>query len=120
MFCKYLIERKIWISDHYLDRADYRLIVIANQQARLYIDDESTFHMYAHRIKVLSLVDNIHPNKNIYFTEQWVEASGNLKTDLVWKIKTLIIEATKNWARTIIEWNLDSDSKWKSHKKRWI
>ena len=113
-FQKYSIDTKIWIYDHNPDRPDYALTVLADQEARQYVDG-SAFHMYAGSIDVLSLIHAVHPDKNLYFTEQWVGAPGNLKSDLAWHIKTLIVGATRNWARNVIEWNLASDSKWEPH-----
>ena len=108
------ITTKILIYDHNPDRPDYPLTILADHEARQYVHG-SAFHMYAGRIEALSLVHNAHPDKNIYFTEQWIGAPGNIKTDLVWHVKTLIIGATRNWARTVLEWNLAADSKLEPH-----
>lgn len=113
-FRKYSIDTKILIYDHNPDRPDYALTVLADQEARQYVDG-SAFHMYAGKIETLSLIHAVHPDKNIYFTEQWVGAPGHLKSDLAWHIKTLIVGATRNWARNVLEWNLASDSKWEPH-----
>ena len=108
------ITTKILIYDHNPDRPDYPLTILADHDASQYVDG-SAFHMYAGRIEVLSLVHNAHPDKNIYFTEQWIGAPGNIKTDLVWHVKTLIVGATRNWARTVLEWNLAADSQLEPH-----
>ena len=108
------IATKIFIYDHNPDRPDYPLTILADQEARDYVDG-SAFHMYAGRIETLSLIHAAHPDKNIYFTEQWIAAPGHLKRDLSWHVKTLIVGATRNWARTVVEWNLASDSNWKPH-----
>ncbi len=55
------------------------------------------------------------PNKNLYFTEQWIGAPGNLKGDLVWHVRELIIGATRNWSRTVLQWNLAADPKQQPH-----
>ena len=111
------IATKIFIYDHNPDRPDYPLTILADPEARNYVDG-SAFHMYAGRIETLSLVHAAHPDKNIYFTEEWIAAPGNLKSDLAWHVKTLIVGATRNWARTVVEWNLASDSKWEPHTPR--
>jgi glucosylceramidase len=54
-------------------------------------------------------VHEAFPNKNLYFTEQWVGAPGNLTGDLAWHVRTLIIGATRNWCRNVLEWNLAAD-----------
>ena len=90
------IATKIFIYDHNPDRPDYPLTILADPEARNYVDG-SAFHMYAGRIETLSLVHAAHPDKNIYFTEEWIAAPGNLKSDLAWHVKTLIVGATRNW-----------------------
>jgi len=40
---------------------------------------------------------------------------GNLAEDLKWHIETLIIGATRNWCRNVIEWNFASDPKYDPH-----
>ena len=54
----------------------------------------------------MSQLHNAHPNKNIYFTEQWIEAPGNFPEDIKWHLRELIIGATRNWSKTVLEWNL--------------
>src|SRR5690606_31022119 len=76
--------------------------------ARQYVDG-SAFHLYGGDISALSQVRNAYPDKNIYFTEQWVGAPSNFSGDLQWHIETLIIGATRNWSRNVLEWNLAAD-----------
>ena len=54
-------------------------------------------------------------DKNIYFTEQWVGGPGNFGGDLQWHINNLIIGATRNWSRNVLEWNLASDPDYRPH-----
>ena len=113
-FRRYSIRTKIIIYDHNCDRPDYPLTILNDVNASQYIDG-SAFHLYAGSIEALSQVHNAYPNKNIYFTEQWVGAPGNLKGDMGWHVKNLIIGATRNWARNVIEWNLASNSQLEPH-----
>ena len=55
------------------------------------------------------IVHDADPDKNLYFTEQWIGAPGNFAGDLKWHTKNLIIGATRNWARNVLEWNLAAD-----------
>ena len=55
------------------------------------------------------------PTKNIYFTEQWVGGPGNFATDLQWHVVNLIIGATRNWSRNVLEWNLAADVNYGPH-----
>ncbi len=77
--------------------------------------DGSAFHLYAGKIDALSAVHRAHPDKNLYFTEQWIGAPGSLKGDLDWHTRELTIGATRNWSRTVLEWNLASDPNLEPH-----
>ncbi|MEJ0105222.1 MAG: hypothetical protein WDO19_22865 [Bacteroidota bacterium] len=50
-------------------------------------------------ISGLSVVHNAHPDRDIYFTEQWVGAPGPFPEYLNAHVKLLIIGATRNWSR---------------------
>ena len=108
------IDTKIIIYDHNADNIEYPISVLNDSSARQYVDG-SAFHLYGGNINDLSLLKNTHPDKNLYFTEQWVGAPGDLYGDLRWHIRNLIIGATRNWCKTIIEWNLASDENQKPH-----
>ena len=53
--------------------------------------------------------------RNLYFTEQWVGAPGNFSEDLKWHVRELIIGATRNWCKNVIEWNLAADENQDPH-----
>lgn len=108
------IETKIIIYDHNADRTDYPLAVLNDAVARQYIDG-SAFHLYGGSIDALTAVHDAFPEKNLYFTEQWVGGPGNLAEDLKWHVENLIIGATRNWCRNVIEWNLASDPSYDPH-----
>lgn len=107
MFEKNGIQTKIIIYDHNADRPDYPISILDDPEAKKYIDG-SAFHLYGGKIEALSEVHLAHPDKNLYFTEQWIGAPGNLPGDLEWHVKNLIIGASRNWAKTVLEWNLSS------------
>ena len=102
------IDTKIVIYDHNADRIDYPMTVLKDQVARRFVDG-SAFHLYGGRIEDISALHDAHPDKNLYFTEQWVGAPGNLASDLAWHTKMLIIGATRNWCKNVLEWNLAAD-----------
>jgi len=108
------IDTKIIIYDHNADRPDYPISILNDPNAKKYIDG-SAFHLYGGPIEALSKVHEAHPDKNIYFTEQWVGAPGNFPVELNWHVKNLVIGATRNWARTVLEWNLASDPNQNPH-----
>jgi len=108
LFVSNNIDTKIIIYDHNADRTDYPITVLNDPDAKKYIDG-SAFHLYGGSISDLSKVKIAHPDKSIYFTEQWIGAPGNFAADLRWHIKNLFIGGTLNWCKNVIEWNLASD-----------
>ncbi|MET3129634.1 glucosylceramidase [Arcicella rosea] len=108
------VDTKIIIYDHNADRPDYPITILNDLEARKYIDG-SAFHLYGGYINTLSDVHNAHPDKNLYFTEQWIGSPGNFSGDLTWHVKNLIIGAPKNWCKTVLEWNLAADPKQNPH-----
>jgi glucosylceramidase len=108
------ITTKIIVYDHNADRTDYPLSILNDPDARKYVDG-SAFHLYGGTIDALTAVHDAYPDKNLYFTEQWVGAPGNLAEDLKWHVETLIIGATRNWCKNVIEWNLASDPNYDPH-----
>jgi glucosylceramidase len=77
--------------------------------------DGTAFHLYAGKIDAMSAVHGAHPDKHLYFTEQWVGAPGDLRSDLGWHTRELTIGASRNWSRTVLEWNLAADPKYEPH-----
>ena len=108
------IETKIVVYDHNCDRPDYPMTILQDPEARKYVDG-SAFHLYGGKISAMSTVHEAHPDKNLYFTEQWIGAPGNLQGDLGWHIRELIVGATRNWSRTVLEWNLAADPNHQPH-----
>lgn len=103
------IATKIIIYDHNADRPDYPITVLNDPEARKYIDG-SAFHLYGGKIEALTDVHNAHPDKHIYFTEQMViEGAEDDKINIISPIRRLIIGATRNWSKTVLEWNLTSN-----------
>ena len=108
------ISTKIIVYDHNADRHDYPLAILNDAGARQYVDG-SAFHLYGGSINALSQVRNAYPDKNIYFTEQWTGGPGDFGGDLKWHIQNLIIGATRNWSRNVLEWNLAADPTYNPH-----
>lgn len=113
-FKKAGITTQIWLYDHNCDRPDYPMDVLKDAEAAKYVDG-SAFHLYGGTIDALCKVHDAYPNKNLYFTEQWVGAPGNLKGDLDWHIKNVIIGSANNWSKVALEWNLANNSALEPH-----
>ncbi len=102
------LDTKIILYDHNADRVDYPQSILNDPEARQFVDG-SAFHLYGGSIDALTPLHEAHPDKALYFTEQWIGAPGNFGGDLGWHVKNLIIGAPRNWCRTVLEWNLAAD-----------
>ncbi len=111
------ITTKIIIYDHNANRPDYPISILNDAEAKPYIDG-SAFHLYEGKIDTLSTIHKAHPDKNLYFTEQWVGAPGNFREYLSEHISKLIIGATRNWCKNVILWNLTSNPSLTPHTDR--
>ena len=103
------VATKIILFDHNLDHPEYPISIMNDVAAKSYVDG-SAFHLYAGQISNMSLVHNAHPDKNVYFTEQWIQAPGDYYADLRWHVRELMVGAPRNWSKNVIQWNLAADS----------
>lgn len=111
------LQTKIIIYDHNCDKPEYPISILNDPEAKKYISG-SAFHLYAGKIEALSVVHNAHPDKAVYFTEQWLGVPGDFKRDLAQHITKLTIGATRNWSRNVLEWNLAADPASNPHTDR--
>ena len=117
------IHTKIILYDHNADRPDYPIFILDDAAAKKYIDG-SGFHLYGGKITALTDVHNAHPDKNIYFTEQMVVDFGRRgaidpsRINIAGPVSRLIVGATRNWSRNVIEWNLAADPQFKPFTDR--
>jgi glucosylceramidase len=108
------LATKIVVYDHNADHPDYPITVLNDEEAKQYVDG-SAFHLYLGEISALSKVHEAHPDRNLYFTEQWTSGKGNFGGDLRWHLKNIVVGATRNWSRTVLEWNLAADPEFRPH-----
>ncbi|MBW8685255.1 glycoside hydrolase family 30 protein [Chitinophaga rhizophila] len=108
------LTTKIIVYDHNADKPEYPAAILGDPAAYPYVDG-SAFHLYGGNINALTQLHDAYPEKNIYFTEQWVGGPGNFANDLKWHVSTLIVGATRNWSRNVLEWNLASDPSYGPH-----
>ena len=117
-FQKAGLKTKIIVYDHNCDQPDYPLTILNDPEAAKYVDG-SAFHLYGGPIDTLTGVHNAHPEKNLYFTEQMViDGRNKSRYNLTWPVKNLIIGATRNWCRNVLEWNLAADEHNQPHTDR--
>lgn len=103
------ITTKIIVWDHNWDDPNYPIEVLNDSEAKPYIAG-SAFHGYAGSVDSQALVHDLHPDKDIYFTESSGGEFANVFGDNVaWDVQNLIIGATRNWAKTSLKWNLVLD-----------
>jgi glucosylceramidase len=108
------ITTKIIIFDHNCDHPNYPISILNDPITKPMVNG-SAFHLYVGEINALSTVHDAHPDKAIYFTEQWTSGNGDFGGDLQWHIKNLIIGAPRNWSRNVLEWNLAADENFDPH-----
>ncbi|MBC2838305.1 glucosylceramidase [Robiginitalea sp. SC105] len=111
------INTKIVIYDHNADKPEYPISILDNPEAAQYIDG-SAFHLYGGTIDALSEVHEKHPDKHLYFTEQWIGAPGNFAENFAWHTENLMIGAPNNWAKAVLQWNLAADENQDPHTDR--
>lgn len=108
------IKTKIILYDHNCDRPDYPISILNNPEAKKYVDG-SAFHLYGGTIDAMTTVHEAHPDRHLYFTEQWTGGPGNFAQDLKWNVEHLAIGASRNWSRMVLQWNLASDPNYDPH-----
>lgn len=108
------IGTKIIIYDHNCDKPEYPLSILNDAAAKQYVSG-SAFHLYGGSINVLSSVHSAHPDKGLYFTEQWTSSAGDFGGDLRWHIKNVVIGSMLNWSKVALEWNLANDANYGPH-----
>jgi glucosylceramidase len=108
------INTKIIVYDHNCDKPDYPITILNDPAAKPFVDG-SAFHLYAGDISALTTVHDAHPDKNLYFTEQWTGANSSFNGDLTWHVKNVIIGSVRNWSKVALEWNLANDPSYNPH-----
>jgi glucosylceramidase len=108
------ISTKIIIYDHNCDKPEYPISILNDAAAKQYIAG-SAFHLYGGNISALSSVHSAHPDKGLYFTEQWTSSTGDFGGDLKWHVKNVLIGSMLNWSKVALEWNLANDANYGPH-----
>lgn len=108
------ITTKIVIWDHNCDNPNYPITILNDAAAKQFING-TAFHLYAGSITALSQVKDAHPDRDIYFTEQWTSSTGNFGGDLMWHMQNVMIGSTRNWAKVALEWNLANNTLFGPH-----
>ena len=92
--------------DHNWDDTIYPTTLLADPAASGALAG-SAFHCYGGQPSAQSVVHDAAPSKGIWFTEctggDW---STSYAGNLGWDADTLLLGATRNWARSVLLWNL--------------
>jgi glucosylceramidase len=103
------LSPKILVFDHNWNEPGYPLQVLSDPLARGF-SAGSAFHCYSGDVSVQTAVHQAYPDKGIWFTEcsggRW---SSDFGSNLGWNAHNLTIGATRNWAQSVILWNLALD-----------
>jgi len=99
------LNTKIIIYDHNCDKPEYPISILNDTEAKPFISG-SAFHLYNGDITALSTVHYSHPDKDVYFTEQYTPIDGDFGEDIKWHLKNIVIGSMRNWSKTALEWNL--------------
>ncbi|MDP5170201.1 MAG: hypothetical protein NWR72_08140 [Bacteroidia bacterium] len=103
------VETKVIIYDHNWDDVAFPLDILSDPTAKNFVAGTS-FHCYAGDVEAMSTVQQAHPDRGIYFTEcsggDW---SPDFGANLAWNMDNLFVGATRNWAKTVLLWNLALD-----------
>ncbi|MES2431446.1 MAG: glycoside hydrolase family 30 beta sandwich domain-containing protein [Bacteroidota bacterium] len=104
------LTTKIIVYDHNCDNTAYPIAVLNGSTYA----SGAGFHLYSGDIGALTTVHTA-TNKDVYFTEQYTAAAGDFGGDLKWHVQNVVIGASRNWAKTVIEWNLANNSAYGPH-----
>jgi glucosylceramidase len=99
-------KTKIMIFDHNWDLIEYPIEVLSDRKAAAFAAGTAT-HCYGGNVTAQNELHERFPEKDIWLTE----CSGGdwQKGDLLQQQVHLVIGATRNWARSVVLWNLVLD-----------
>lgn len=101
------IDTKILILDHNWDLADEALAVLSNSVARQYISGVAWHGYSSPDPAAQSRVRDKYPTVGHYFTEvTGFNAAPYFHDNLAWLYKNVFVGSVRNWAKTVLLWNL--------------
>jgi len=96
---------KILGYEHNWSDTTYPETLLGNAAAAQYLAGTS-WHCYAGTPSAQSTVEAAYPSYGIWFTECSGETNGSFSGDFTWGMENLIIGATRNFAKSVTEWNI--------------
>ena len=106
------LKQKVMVFDHNWDLIDYPITVLSDPQAATFAAGIA-IHCYGGSVTAQTELHNRFPNKDIWLTE----CSGGdwQKGRPLEQPVRLVIGATRNWAKSVILWNLALDQNHNPH-----
>ncbi|MEY2647241.1 MAG: hypothetical protein RL158_1217 [Bacteroidota bacterium] len=114
LLAKEQIKTEVLLYDHNADHPNYPISILDDPKAKAYAAG-SAFHLYLGNESALSKVHEAHPDKKLYFTEQWTGAKGSFDGDLFWHTEHIVIGTINHWSSAVIEWNLAANAQYEPH-----
>jgi len=108
------INIEVVLFDHNADHPNYPIAILNDAKAKSFAA-ATAFHLYLGKEEALSEVHALHPDKKIYFTEQWTGAKGSFDGDFLWHLEHIVIGTIQNWSSVVLEWNLANNAKFEPH-----
>jgi glucosylceramidase len=102
------VNTKILVWDHNWGAFDMALDILDDNGAIPFIAG-SAWHCYDGTPDLQTLVHIAHPDKDIYFTECSGGGNNPFADDLAGTMRIVVIGAIRNWAKTVVLWNLALD-----------
>jgi glucosylceramidase len=110
-FMKAGLSTKILLYDHNWDAPSYPMSILGDGSQSSAYASGSAFHCYAGDPSVMTTVHDAYPNKDVYVTEcstgtwQPREPAEYIQDE----ISRVFIPSLRNWAKTVVLWNLALD-----------
>ena len=102
--------------DQNWNEPNYPLEVFSDAGARAAIAG-SAFHCYAGNPSAMTQVHAAYPEKSLHVTEcsMFLERTPTFAASLIWTARNLLIGSLRNWAETVVTWNLALDAQHGPH-----
>lgn len=102
------LSTKIFAYDHNWSDPSYPETVLSDSTAGPYIAG-TAWHCYGGSVTAQSVLAAAFPDKGNWQTECTGQAGGTFGPDMAWTMENQIIGATRNWARSVVDFNLATD-----------
>lgn len=110
------LSTRIIAFDHNCDDPGYAMTVLGDPKAGAFTYG-SGFHLYEGDASAMSGVHDAHPDKHLYLTEQMVidDLAASKPNPIAEPVSRVVIAAMRNWADSVLLWNLAADPKFGPH-----